>query len=305
MKAVFVATVFAAAALGEEACEDGVVEATAIGDEKNQKDYYERASHYDKIWGSDNLHLGFYPHLAIGGKKTKVELTHMQAAHALTERMIDLAGIKNGSRILDLGAGKGLACYEIGEATGASCLGIDLAEANVRRGNEIASANPHLNLKFEVGSFTSLPDSVVAGAPYDVVFAQVSFCHVHSQLDKIFAQVKRALGDDSIFIVNDYLGGNGEPSEETKAHVYKRLHFEMLHGPKAWRQIADDAGLTLLYYETLDDHMHQTYRGMAQRAKYFGLFSKDGAPLHVNYEQTAEAIKRAEIGMNLAVFKLL
>lgn len=230
-----------------------------------------------------------------------MRLTHQQAATALTERMINLAGIKNGTKVLDLGAGKGRACYEMALLTGAACVGMDLATANVKRGNEIAAANPQLNLKFLEGSFTSLPQEVRDEGPYDVLFAQVSFCHVHQQLDQIFNEVASIMVPGSILIINDYLGSDWEPAEETRVHVYRRLHFSMLCGPRKWRELAAEAGLVLLYYETLDEHMLTAYQDLAKRARQFGFNSTDGTPLHINYEKTAEAIARRDIGMNLAL----
>lgn len=292
------------AAKEEEVCKtgcDGVV-ASEVGDEKSQKDYYEKASHYDKIWGDDNLHLGYFPHLS-PSSATTVRLDHKQAASVLNERMISLAGIKNGTKILDLGAGKGRACYEMALLTGASCTGIDLATVNVERGNAIAAENPDLDLKFIEGSFTALPDEA-RKEKYDVVFAQVSFCHVHQLLDKIFEEVASVLTKDTLFVINDYLGSDWEPAEATKTHVYTRLHFQILQGPRKWRDLAAEAGLTLLHYETLDKHMQLAYEDMAAAAKKLDIVSTDGTPLYINYEETAKAIARRDIGMNLALFSL-
>mmetsp|Transcript_7376 Transcript_7376/g.30553 ORF Transcript_7376/g.30553 Transcript_7376/m.30553 type:complete len:321 (-) Transcript_7376:396-1358(-) len=285
------------------ACADGVVTSGAIGDEKSQVDYYERASHYDKIWGSDNLHFGYFAHLERGAT-TAVELNHRQAAAALTERMMAIAGVGPGTRVLDLGAGKGRACYEIATLTGASCLGMDLTPANVERGNAIAKENPQLKLKFVEGSFTDLPEAVLAEGPFDVVFSQVAFCHVHSMLDAIFEQVKRVMGPQSILMVNDYLGSDAPTTEETRTHVFKRLHFETLVGPSEWRARADAAGLKLQRYETLDAHMARAYEEMAAEAEALGVTSTDGVALATNYRMSAKAVHDRQIGMNLALYTL-
>merc|ERR1740124_307138 len=74
-----------------------------IGIERTQKDYYQKASHYDTLWGQDNLHIGYFPHL---DKNTDVVLNPSQAALALTERMIKIASIGPTDKVLDLGSGK-------------------------------------------------------------------------------------------------------------------------------------------------------------------------------------------------------
>lgn len=294
----------------DAAAADGVVAGSggAIGTERTQRDYYAKASHYDALWGPDNLHLGYFPHLSPGTSSTRVKLMPAQAAMALTERMIDVAGIGPTDRVLDLGSGKGLACAEIAATTGASCTGVDLTPPNVARARELARSRPGADLRFHVGSFTDLPAAALADGPYDVVFSQVAFCHVHASLPEIFAQALRALRPGGRLLVNDYLGGDGEPGPATLEHVYKRLHFDKLHGHRAWRAIADaargaDGGrLELRRYEGLDDHMREFYAALAAAAEGRGFASVDGTSLATNYNETVAAVDRRELGMNLALY---
>lgn len=334
-------------------------------EERTQKDYYQTASHYDVLWGKDNLHIGYYPHLidvsvssdsrspstdkktddaAVAGAAATTTTTPAEAAYTLTKRMIQLANITATDRVLDLGSGKGKACYDIATLTqGASCTGVDLTPNNVERANALARHHPHLPLHFQVGSFTHLPASIVDETEkYDVVFSQVAFCHVHDQLDTIFQQVMHVLKPTTgRFIVNDYLGGIGsaiagtETTEhihpDTLEHVFKRLHFSSLHGHKSWRRIADtvvvnttipsrsnegdddddDAQqqqqlqLELLHYENMDIHMKYFYEQLVMGADHHGYISTDGTSLATNYNQTVAAIARNEIGMNLALFRTI
>ena len=69
--------------------------------------YYDNADHYDVLWGKDNIHIGYYPHLA---DRMAIPLDFPQAAAALTRRIISLGDINHTSRVLDLGCGKGSAC---------------------------------------------------------------------------------------------------------------------------------------------------------------------------------------------------
>merc|ERR1719421_931068 len=279
----------------------GLVTNVEIGEEKNQKDYYDKASHYDLVWGLDNIHLGYYPHL-VGSDL--VVLDNVAAADALTQRMIKVGQINHTSTVLDLGCGKGQACRVIAERTGAAVTGIDLGTTNIQRANEVAASRPDLRMKFFEGSFTDIP-SEVATEKYSVVFSQVAFCHVHKLLPIILKQVKRVLAPGGVLIINDYLGGDHGVSDTTKEHVWKRLHFEYLHGHQAWRKINEDGGFVIQYYENLDRHMAQTYRDMAKKADHLGLKSTDGAPLAENYTQSVHAIEVGEVGMNLACLSLL
>merc|ERR1719399_2513379 len=281
--------------------ETGMVTNVEIGEEKTQKDYYDKATHYDLVWGLDNIHLGYYPHLMGNGL---VKLDNVQAADALTKRMIEVGQITHTSTVLDLGCGKGQACRVIAERTGARVTGVDLGTTNIQRANEVAASRPDLRMKFFEGSFTDIP-SEVASEKYSVVFSQVAFCHVHKLLPTILEQVKRVLAPGGVLIVNDYLGGDKGVSDTTKEHVWKRLHFEYLHGHMAWRNITEESGFVIQSYENLDRHMAQTYRDMAKKADHLGLKSTDNTPLALNYSQTVHAIEVGEVGMNLACLSLL
>jgi SAM-dependent methyltransferase len=288
----------------------GIVKNQAIGDEKNQKDYYDTASkkgtgHYDLVWGQDNIHLGYYPHLvgAIGGDMM-VTLTNSQAADALTKRMIDVGRINHKSTVLDLGCGKGQALTLLCEATGAKGVGIDLSTTNIVRANELCKENPHLDMKYYEGSFTDL--SSIYGQKFSVVFIQVAWCHCHNDLAQLVKEAMKVMAPNGCMVVNDYLGCDHPEgaSEFTKEQCWKRLHFEYLHGHKAWRKIIEECGLEVIFYENLDTHMAQTYDDMQQTADRLKIKSADGAMLADNYGATAKCIRNGEIGMNLALLKL-
>jgi len=284
----------------------GLVVNVEIGDEKTQKDYYDKAVHYDTVWGTDNIHLGYYPHLVgpVGGDNLTV-LNNKQAADCLTKRMIDVGRINYRSKVLDLGCGKGQSVKLIAGHTGATCVGLDLGTENIRRAKEVASQMPDLKMTFYEGSFTELPAEVLA-QKFDVIFSQVAFCHVHKQLPAILEEAKKVLAPGGVFIVNDYLGCDlaAGASESTKENVWKRLHFEYLHGHKAWRHICEDANLDIIFYENLDAHMAHTYDDMERTAREHGFKSADGELLAENYKVTAAAIRAGEVGMNISLMKL-
>jgi cyclopropane fatty-acyl-phospholipid synthase-like methyltransferase len=252
------------------------------------------------VWGQDNIHLGYYPHIAT---KDLVKLDNVQAADALTKRMIELAKIDHNSTVLDLGCGKGQSARVIAQHTGAAVTGIDLSTTNIERANEVAANLPMLKLKFYEGSFTDLPAEVLS-QKYTHIFSQVAFCHVHQLLPSIFAEAQKVMTPSSVMIVNDYLGGKKKPSEMTREHVHKRLHFAHLHTHREWRRIAEEAGFVIEAYEDLDKHMAETYQDMEIKARRLGFKSTDGALLADNYKMTVEATKAGENGMNVALLTL-
>ena len=289
---------------------DGGINKNVVGEgdraEGDQKDYYDKSSHYDTVWGEDNIHLGYYPHLvgAVGGDNLAV-LNNKQAADCLTKRMIDVGRINHKTTLLDLGCGKGQACKLIAQQTGAKCVGVDIGHVNVVRANEVAATMPELGMEFYEGSFTDIPKEA-ANRKYSVVFVQVAFCHVHNELPAIIELCKSVMAPDGVLLVNDYLGCDlpGGASKDTQEHVWKRLHFDYLHGHVAWRHIVEQAGFDIIFYENLDTHMAQTYDDMERSARQVGFKSADGVDLATNYNQTAKAIRAGEIGMNLALMTL-
>jgi len=269
-------------------------------EEATQVDYYAKASHYDTLWGTGNMGFGFYPHLALSsGPGSKVVLDYPNATLNLAERMINMAGIKSTDKVLDLGSGRGVSCLAIAKATGATCVGVDITPENVDQAKHHAKAHPDLNVEYFVGSFTDLPEEVLAKGPYDVVWSTVSFCHVHEQLGDCLAMVKKALKPGTgRAIINDYIGSDKEVSNDTLENVYKRLHFSKLHGGAAWRKIADESGLTIMQYEDLSAHMAFGYSQLAAGARAHGFKSADGTLLGDNYEVSSKAAAKREIGLN-------
>jgi len=286
--------------IGRE-CDQGITVNHVIGNETNQRDYYNAASHYDTLFGKDNFHHPYFPH--ISGEST-VTLNFSQAATMLTHHLISFGKIDATSRVLDLGAGKGTTCRDIALITGASCTGIDLTENNIARASQIKDSHPGLELDFSLGSFTDLPDAIAA-KPFTHVISLVAFCHVHKLLSKIFDQVYRVLKHSGgVAVLNDFLGGDNETSSGTREHVHKRLHFSELKGHKAWRKAAEDAGLVLQKYENLDLHITHGHRLLAEQAEKHGLLSADGIPLATHYRETVRSGESREIGMNLAVYSV-
>jgi len=147
--------------------------------------YYDDAVHYDEIWGKDNIHIGYYPHLT---DRTAPELDFQAAAVQITNRLIELGDISHESRVLDLGCGKGIACAQIAEMTGAQCTGLDLSPANIDRANDLAVSRPELQLDFLEGSFISLPASL--HGKYTHIISQEAFSHVHAELPTIFVSIQ-------------------------------------------------------------------------------------------------------------------
>ena len=70
--------------------------------------------------------------------------------HALTDRGLELAGLRPGSRILDIGCGEGDTVAYLQEEKGMQAEGIDMNLVRISRGKEL---HPGINVSFGDGEF--------------------------------------------------------------------------------------------------------------------------------------------------------
>ena len=88
---------------------------------------------------------------------------------AFGRRLVELAGVRPGERVLDVGCGRGAAAFAAADAVGpdGTVLATDLAPGMVARATDDAAARGVTNVSFRVGDAES-PD-LPAGSVFDVV----------------------------------------------------------------------------------------------------------------------------------------
>jgi len=91
--------------------------------------YDELSPFYRDVWGV-HIHHGYWN----TGKETKEE-----AQEQLIRELISRAGIKNGSRILDVGCGLGGSAIFLSKCLGAHVTGITISPIQVKIGNDLAT----------------------------------------------------------------------------------------------------------------------------------------------------------------------
>lgn len=281
----------------------GLTRAQEVAGQANQKDYYDQSSHYDLIFKSDNIRLGYFPHLAEGSRSSH-ELNITESGYALTHHMMTLMQLTPESTVLDMGCGKGQACVDVARTAGCSVVGVDLSGTNIARANELKSLNPDLRLDFLEGSITDLP-SKLKSSKFSHIMTVQAWVHVHSDLDAVLAEARSVLEPGGLVVVEDFCSNDrGIVTEQAMQHFYKRLHFDKVLGPAEWQRKAETAGFSVEHVEDLKDHMAQSYRLMAQAAGDLEILSADGTPLQENYRNTVDIIDKGEVTMLLAVLKL-
>ena len=119
-----------------------------------------------------------------------------------TRRMIELAGLERGSKVLDMGAGAG-ETVEIMRSMGFEAVGIDMEP----RGKNV-----------EKGDFLDLP---YKNGSFDAVISQCAF-FVSGNAEKALSEAYRVLGKDGKLMLSDVFFQNA-------AEAVEKCGFEILH----------------------------------------------------------------------------
>src|SRR5712691_7504351 len=111
---------------------------TRYNDKEKVKDFYDRVSlHSQDLWGV-HLHHGYW----ISGEETK-ESAQIQ----LVEHLAHLAGLRRGSKILDVGCGSGASSIYLARNYQADPTGITISPIQVEMARK-AAAIEGVNAKF-------------------------------------------------------------------------------------------------------------------------------------------------------------
>jgi arsenite methyltransferase len=117
----------------------------------------------------------------------------------LTQRAICVSSLGHGSRVLDIGCGRGVTLHYLIENCGFRAAGIDPSEVLLAEGNR-----NHLGLPLVRASGADLP---FADAAMDAVLAECSLS-VMEDVGKVLAECSRVLKHDGVFLVHDVYARN-------------------------------------------------------------------------------------------------
>ncbi len=155
------------------------------------------------------------------------------------------AGITAGSRVLDIGSGRGgPACY-LAQQFGCRILGVDAS--TVGHAQAVARARAaglsHL-VQFRLGDIHAVD---LPGAAFDIVLGLDAWCHIprRTALLQRCAMLLRAGGRLAFY---DHVE-RGLMPEEQRQHFYALWRFAGLETPQSYRDALEASGLRVLYHE--------------------------------------------------------
>jgi len=171
-------------------------------DKEKIRDHYDRVSpYYRNLWG-EHLHHGYW----IRGNETK-EKAQLQ----LIEHLAQVAGIKPGRRILDVGCGFGASSIFLARNYRAQATGITISPIQVEMANQ-AAARENVNAKFLLMD----AEAMKFNHSFDVVWSVESIAHYPNK-EKFFASAGALLAAGGTLAILDWFKKeNLNPSDSRK-----------------------------------------------------------------------------------------
>jgi len=152
-------------------------------------EHYDVASpYYYSLWG-EHLHHGYW----VRGDESK-ETAQIQ----LIEHLAQLANIKAGSRILDIGCGFGGSSLYLTKKYSASTTGITISPVQVQMAKE-AAAKTNLDARFLLMD----AEDMQFAQPFDLLWSVESISHYHDPR-KFFASAVKFLKPGGCFALTDW-----------------------------------------------------------------------------------------------------
>ena len=165
------------------------VAAARVNEKHKIIQHYDFASpYYQSLWG-EHIHHGYW----INGDESK-EMAQIQ----LIEHLAQLAGLKNGARILDIGCGYGGTSVYLAKKYGVSATGITISPVQVQMAKE-AAAKENVDANFLLMD----AEEMKFAEPFDLLWSVESISHYHDPR-RFFASAAKLLKPGGCFALTDW-----------------------------------------------------------------------------------------------------
>jgi tocopherol O-methyltransferase len=201
--------------------------------------------YYPSLWG-EHLHHGYW----IVGDESK-EKAQLQ----LVEHLAQLANIKSGSEILDIGCGMGGSSLYLARNYNATVTGITISPVQVEMAIA-AAAKDRIDVKFLVMDAEAMDFK----KQFDVLWSVESISHYQHRED-FFVSASRLLKPDGAFAIIDWFKKENLTSAETKKFIQpieKGMLCE-LQIMDDYEQYLTSNGLQITHREVLNKNCAKTW----------------------------------------------
>jgi len=244
------------------------------------RDHYDRVSpYYENLWG-EHLHHGYW----IRGDESK-EIAQVQ----LIQHLAEVAKIKKGSKILDVGCGLGASSIYLAKHYQAEVTGITISPVQVEMARRAAAKAgvpaQFLLMDAEVMEFQS---------PFDVLWSVESISH-YQQRGSFFAAAANVLRNSGTMAIIDWFKRENVTPRENRRFLQpiERGMLVELQSMKEYEELMALNGLEVTHREILNENCAKTWDiclEMIANKAFWHLAAENGARF-VRFLQAFKAMR--------------
>lgn len=236
--------------------------------------------YYQALWGK-HIHHGYW----ITGEESK-DVAQIQ----LIEHLAELADIKYGADILDIGCGMGATSLYLAEKYHASAVGITVSQVQIEMANKSA-AGTGLDVKFLL---MDADEMRFEDRQFDLLWSVESISHYHD-LPKFFSSAAKLLKPGGTFALIDWFRKEYLTPAETRKFVepIERGMFVELKAMADYQKLLNANRLELTHREVLNKNCAKTWDISAEiiRHKSFWDLALLHGPQFINYLKAFQAMR--------------
>jgi tocopherol O-methyltransferase len=235
--------------------------------------------YYRSLWG-EHLHHGYW----IRGDESK-EKAQLQ----LIEHLAQVADVKRGADILDIGCGFGATSIYLAKRYNATVTGITISSVQVEMASQ-AAAVERLDAKFLLMDAEAMDFQ----RQFDVLWSVESISH-YQNLPRFFASAAKLLKPGGTFAITDWFKKENLTPDETRKSIepIEKGMFVELQSMNEYEKLLASNGLQIMHREVLNKNCAKTWDlslDIIKDKSFWLLAAKFGAHF-VTYLKAFEAIR--------------
>ena len=209
------------------------------------------------IWGR-NFHVGYWD-------SDDDDASNAEAVQRLNDLLIEKLAVSSEQRVLDVGSGLGEPAFRLVELTGATVLGVTVAQPQVdeanQRARELGLAD---RVSFENADGLALPYS---DASFDAAWAIESF--IHMDRSRALGEIARVLRPGGRVVITDLVQRDHptDDTEEARSEMLDSMVLTEMPTLDGYRRMIRDAELDEVELLDLTEHTKKTNERMAKAAR--------------------------------------
>ena len=252
-----------------------------VNDKDKIIEHYDFASpYYQSLWG-EHIHHGYW----IRGDESK-ETAQIQ----MIEHLAQLANMKSGLRVLDIGCGFGGTSVYLAKTYGAKATGITISPVQVQMAKDAAA-----KAKVDASFLLMDAEEMKFAEPFDLLWSVESISHYHDPR-KFFASAARLLKPGGCFALTDWFQKENLSAAEKKKFIEpieKGMMVE-LRGMNEYSEFLTASGLEVAHREDMTLRCAKSWDiglDIIKNTTTWKLIAKLG-PGFVTYMKTFQAMRK-------------